>query len=68
MEVETTRPELLTVEETIRILRLGRTRVNEILRSGELASYKLGRRRLVRVRDIEAWLERHKDNPEEQQE
>jgi len=67
MEAKTVRPELLTVEETIRTLRLGRTRVNEILRSGELVSYKLGHRRLVRVQDVEAWLERHKDEPEEQQ-
>ena len=65
METMPERPELLTVDETIRVLRLGRTRVNEILRSGELASYKLGRRRLVRRTDIEAWIERHKDQPGE---
>ena len=65
METKSERPELLTVDETIRVLRLGRTRVNEILRSGELASYKLGRRRLVRRTDIEAWLERHKDQSSE---
>ena len=52
--------DLLTVDETIRALRLGRTRVNEILRSGDLVSYKLGRRRLIRREDIEVWLERHK--------
>jgi excisionase family DNA binding protein len=67
MEAKTRRPELLTVEETIRTLRLGRTRVDEILRSGELVSYKLGHRRLVRVQDVEAWLERHKDEPGKRQ-
>jgi excisionase family DNA binding protein len=61
VEIKTEQPELLTVDETIRTLRLGRTRVNEILRSGDLPSYKLGRRRLVRSRDIEEWLQRHKD-------
>jgi excisionase family DNA binding protein len=63
METTIEQSELLTVDETIRLLRLGRTRVNEILRSGDLPSYKLGRRRLVRRRDIEEWLERHKDRP-----
>ena len=61
METKTEQPELMTVDETIRVLRLGRTRVNEILRSGDLPSYKLGRRRLVRRQDIEEWIERHID-------
>jgi excisionase family DNA binding protein len=51
--------DLLTVDETIRVLRLGRTRVHEILRSGEIPSLKLGRRRLVRRKDLEAWLDDH---------
>ena len=57
--------ELLTVNETIGVLRLGRTRVNEILRSGELPSYKLGRRRLVRRADLERFLEAHEYRPGE---
>jgi excisionase family DNA binding protein len=58
--------DLMSVDETIRWLRLGRTCVNEILRSGDLVSYKLGRRRLIRRQDIEAWLERHKAVPGEE--
>jgi excisionase family DNA binding protein len=58
--------ELLTVDETIRILRLGRTRVHELLRSGELRSLKLGRRRLVRREDLTAWLAAHEFKPGEQ--
>jgi excisionase family DNA binding protein len=58
--------ELLTVDETIRILRLGRTRVNELLRSGDLRSLKLGRRRLVRREDLTAWLAEHEYKPGEQ--
>jgi excisionase family DNA binding protein len=54
------RLELLTVEELIRWLRLGRTRTHELLRSGSIPSYKLGRRRLIRRRDVEAWLEDHR--------
>ena len=48
--------DLLTVDEVLRWLRLGRTRTNELLRSGEIPSYKVGRRRLVRRGDVEAWL------------
>ena len=50
------KPDLLTVDETIRLLRLGRTRVNQMLRSGEIPSLKLGRRRLVRRTDLETFL------------
>ena len=66
METQSEQHDLLTVDETIRALRLGRTRVNEILRSGDLVSYKLGRRRLIRRKDIDAWLERHKAVPGEE--
>ena len=51
--------ELLTVEETIRFLRLGRTRVYEMLRSGELPSIKIAHRRLVRREDLSRFLKEH---------
>jgi len=54
------RQDLLTVDEVIRWLRLGRTRTNELLRSGSILSYKIGRRRLVRRVDVEMWLQEHK--------
>jgi hypothetical protein len=38
------RQDLMTVDEVIRWLRLGRTRTNELLRSGCIPSYELGRR------------------------
>jgi len=57
------RQDLMTVDEVIRWLRLGRTRTNELLRSGSIPSYKLGRRRLVRRADVEAWLQEHKADP-----
>jgi excisionase family DNA binding protein len=37
---------------------ISRSRVYELLNSGELPSYKNGRRRLILVTDIEAWLAR----------
>ena len=60
METKSEQHDLLTVDEVVRFLRLGRTRTNELLRSGEISSYKLGRRRLVHRRDVEAWLEQNK--------
>lgn len=52
--------DLLTVDELISWIRLGRTLTHELLRSGAIPSYKLGRRRMIRRRDVEVWLERNK--------
>jgi excisionase family DNA binding protein len=57
--------ELLTVEEVRLWLRLGRTRLNELLQSGELPSFKIGRRRFVRRGDAMEWLERYRYHPGE---
>lgn len=65
MEIQE-RQGLLTVDETIRILRLGRTRVNVMLRSGDLPSIKIGRRRLVRAEDVERFLDAHEYHPGEE--
>ena len=43
-------PYLVTVEEAASLLRIGRTRIYEFIRSGLIQSVKVGRRRLV-VRD-----------------
>ena len=45
-------------DELWRWLGLGRTKTYELLQSGEIPSYKIGRVRRVRRQDIEAWLER----------
>jgi excisionase family DNA binding protein len=66
LETQREQQELLTVDETTRFLRLGRTRVHELLRSGELPSYKLGRRRLVRRTDLERFLDVHEYRPGEE--
>jgi excisionase family DNA binding protein len=58
--------DLLTVDETIRVLRLGRTRVNEMLRGGELPSIKIGHRRFVRRIDLEHFLDAHEYRPGEE--
>jgi excisionase family DNA binding protein len=57
--------ELLTVDEIHAWLRLGRTRVNELLRSGELPSFKVGRRRFIRRGDALEWLGQYRYQPED---
>jgi excisionase family DNA binding protein len=57
--------ELLTVEEARLWLRLGRTRLNELLQSGELPSFKVGRRRFIRRGDVMGWLEQYRHRPKE---
>ncbi len=63
MKVDIQGQELLTVDETIRVLRLGRTRVNEMLRAGELPSIKIGYRRFVRRKELERFLDAHEYRP-----
>jgi len=55
--------QLLTVDEVRAWLRLGRTRLNELLQSGELPSLKVGRRRFIRHGDVTEWLERGRYQP-----
>jgi excisionase family DNA binding protein len=52
--------EWFTTDELIRWLGLGRTKTYELLRSGEIPSYRIGRVRRIRRQDIEAWLERNR--------
>jgi excisionase family DNA binding protein len=37
---------------------IGRTKLYEAMKAGLLASFKIGKRRLVRVAEVEAWLRR----------
>lgn len=56
--------EFFTPEELAEHLRIGRTKVYEILTTGgadRLASYKVGRLRRVRRQDLERWLEHSRD-------
>lgn len=53
-----TEPARLAVSpaEAARLLGIGRTRLYEELATGALPSFHLGRRRLIRIAAIEAWL------------
>ena len=44
--------------EAARLMSLGRTKVYELIAAEELKSFKLGSRRLIRVSEIEAFLDR----------
>lgn len=55
--------EWFTTDELIRWLGLGRTKTYELLRSGEIPSYMIGRVRRIRRRDVEAWLDRNRYRP-----
>ncbi len=65
MEAGVEQKEWFTTDELVRWLGLGRTKTYEMLRSGEIPSYKIGRIRRIRRQDIEAWLERNKFRPAE---
>ena len=46
----------LSVKGCVRAAELGRTTIYEAIKNGDLKSFKVGRRRLVRVAALEAWL------------
>lgn len=47
--------------EAARLAGIGRTKLYELLSTNELKSFKLGSRRLIRVSEIEAFLDRLAD-------
>jgi excisionase family DNA binding protein len=54
------RKEYLSPEEMAAWIGIGRTLAYRLLSSREIPSYKVGRRRIVSRKDVEAWLERQK--------
>ena len=59
-ETEEKGKEWYSPDELWRWLGLGRTKTYELLQSGEIPSYKIGRVRRIRHQDIEAWLEHNR--------
>ena len=51
-------PLFVKAEEAATVLRIGRSRTFELLKSGELASVKVGRSRLIPVQAIEDYARR----------
>jgi excisionase family DNA binding protein len=52
--------ELLTIEQVQELLQVGRTFAYSLVSSGALPSYRVGRLRRVRRRDVERWLEENR--------
>jgi len=65
VQTEVEQKEWFSTDELVRWLGLGRTKAYEMLRSGEIPSYKIGRIRRIRRQDVDAWLERNKYRPGE---
>jgi excisionase family DNA binding protein len=53
---------LLTKDEVCRMLRLSKSQVNTLMRTGRLPYYKIGRKVLFSLREIKEWLEGHRRN------
>lgn len=53
-------PKLYTSAEAREILRVGKTRMNDMLVSGELPSFKVGQRRRISEDDLKAYLAQQK--------
>lgn len=51
-------PLLISVPEAARLLSIGRNTAYDLIAAGTLPSIKLGRRRLVSVIALEAWIAR----------
>lgn len=54
---------LLTVEEALDLLRISRTTLHQLIRSGQLPAVKFGRRTLFRATAIEGLIESHESKP-----
>ena len=55
--------EWFTIDELREWLGLGRTKAHELVASGEITSYKIGKLRRIRKDDVEKWLEGCKCTP-----
>lgn len=62
MRVDTTEQRrLLSIKDAARCLGVGERQVWALLARGEMASVKIGRRRLIDARDLDAFIERCKE-------
>lgn len=56
MQREITQPLLITVEETMRIMRIGRTKLYALIRCEGLPVHRFGRRVLIDPEELRPWL------------
>lgn len=55
----TRRQILISINESADALRVGRTKIYELISNGDLITVKIGSRRLVTMESIEALVEKH---------
>ncbi len=55
-----TRPLALSVTDAARLIGLGRSKIYEHIKSGDLPSFRIGRRRLISLKDLENFLENYR--------
>ncbi len=60
MQSEITQPLLITVEETMRLMCLGRTKIYALIRQEGLPVHRFGRRVLVDPEELKSWLQRRR--------
>jgi excisionase family DNA binding protein len=51
-------PLSVSVEDAARIVGYSRSGVYELIASGDLKAFKLGRRRLILITELKTWIER----------
>lgn len=51
-------PLAVSVEDAARVVGYSRSGVYEFIASGDLKAFKLGRRRLILMTELKAWIER----------
>ena len=56
MQREITQPLLITVEETMRLMHLGRTKIYALIRQEGLPVHRFGRRVLIDPSELKSWL------------
>lgn len=56
MDTKTGEREFLTPNEAAELLRCGRTKIYEILATGSLVSYRVGKKRIVKRTDVLRWV------------
>ncbi len=60
MKTEITQPLLITVEETMDLLRVGRTKLYHLIRQEGLPVHRFGRRTLIDPDELRPWLKQRR--------
>jgi excisionase family DNA binding protein len=56
MSLEISQPLLITIEETMRLLRIGRTKLYSLINKEGLPVHRFGRRVLIDPNELRPWL------------